>query len=235
MKDGMKKAKDSDDDDDDIDDEPKSRREMKAAARAAGAAAAAEEDGEVDPDLDPKAAKEARKEAQKRAREEERERKEAERLEAERLAKEEADKKAKEEFDSWKGMFEVDDSGEGAEGAAEDVDMLTKFVTFIKDHKVTNLEELASAFNLKASDTIARVQALEQMGHISGVVDDRGKFIYVLREELEAVSKFIKRKGRVRISALAQESNKLIDLNPRVVEEEEAAEEVGEEPTGEAA
>lgn len=40
-------------------------------------------------DLDPKAAKEAKREAMRRAREEERERKEAARIEAERLAKEE--------------------------------------------------------------------------------------------------------------------------------------------------
>ena len=36
-----------------------------------------------------------------------------------------------------------------------------------------------------------------------------------LGREMEAVAKYINRKGRVRISALAQESNKLIDLKPR--------------------
>lgn len=65
------------------------------------------------------------------------------------------------------------------------------------------------------------------------MVDDRGKFIYVMREELEAVARFIRRKGRIRISTLAQESNKLIDLNPRCFDEDEAVGvENSAEPTG---
>lgn len=65
------------------------------------------------------------------------------------------------------------------------------------------------------------------------MVDDRGKFIYIMRDELEAMAKFIKRKGRVRISAIAQESNKLIDLNPRNIDVEDAGnDDQAEEPTG---
>ena len=40
----------------------------------------------------------------------------------------------------------------------------------------------------------------------------RGKFIYISPEELEAVAKFIKQQGRVSISDLALNSNKLISL-----------------------
>tara|TARA_B100000524_G_C23345618_1_gene260104 strand:- start:201 stop:395 length:195 start_codon:yes stop_codon:yes gene_type:complete len=53
------------------------------------------------------------------------------------------------------------------------------------------------------------------MGYITGVVDDRGKFIYIAQDELEAVAKYLNKKGRVRISDLAHESNKLVDLNPK--------------------
>ncbi|KAK2712251.1 hypothetical protein QYM36_011067 [Artemia franciscana] len=49
-----------------------------------------------------------------------------------------------------------------------------------------------------------------------GVMDDRGKFIYIAQEELEAVAKFIRQRGRVSISELVQESNKLINLEPDV-------------------
>ena len=45
-----------------------------------------------------------------------------------------------------------------------------------------------------------------------GVIDDRGKFIYISREELEAVAKYIKQQGRVSITDLAASSNKLIKL-----------------------
>ena len=47
-------------------------------------------------------------------------------------------------------------------------------------------------------------------------MDDRGKFIYIAQEELEAVAKFIRQRGRVSISELVQESNKLINLEPDV-------------------
>ena len=47
---------------------------------------------------------------------------------------------------------------------------------------------------------------------VSGVVDDRGKFIYISQEELEAVAKFIKQRGRVSISDISDSSNSLINL-----------------------
>ena len=87
------------------------------------------------------------------------------------------------------------------------------------------LDDLAGEFNLKAQDVISRVQGLEQMGYISGVVDDRGKFIYISTTEMGAVAKFVQKKGRVRIATLAQESNKLIDLEPRAVDVEDEADE----------
>ena len=117
----------------------------------------------------------------------------------------------------------------GAE--AEDEGLLQKFVTYIKQQKVAVLEDLASEFGLKVVDVIGRVQALEQMGYISGVVDDRGKFIYIERGEMEAMAQFIKKKGRVRISALAQESSKLIDLEPKLIAVDDTEEEAAEEET----
>lgn len=51
-------------------------------------------------------------------------------------------------------------------------------------------------------------------GRLSGVMDDRGKFIHVTREEYESVAKFIKQRGRVSIGELVESSNKLIRLVP---------------------
>jgi len=47
---------------------------------------------------------------------------------------------------------------------------------------------------------------------LTGVTDDRGKFIYISQEELESVAKFIRQQGRVSIADLASSSNKLITL-----------------------
>lgn len=74
------------------------------------------------------------------------------------------------------------------------------------------MEELACQFGLRTQDAIDRLQALQDMERITGVTDDRGKFIYISPEELEAVAKFIKQRGRVTISELAESSNTLINL-----------------------
>lgn len=46
----------------------------------------------------------------------------------------------------------------------------------------------------------------------SGVMDDRGKFIYISEEELKNVAKFIRQRGRISITELAESSNTLIKL-----------------------
>lgn len=49
---------------------------------------------------------------------------------------------------------------------------------------------------------------------IPGVMDDRGKFIYISEEELSNVAKFIKQRGRVSIADLVENSANLITLTP---------------------
>lgn len=50
----------------------------------------------------------------------------------------------------------------------------------------------------------------------AGVIDDRGKFIFITPEEMNAVAQFIKQRGRVSLSELVQASNTLINLNPAI-------------------
>lgn len=63
-------------------------------------------------------------------------------------------------------------------------------------------------------DCINRIQDLQNDGKLTGVIDDRGKFIYITPEELDSIVKFIKQHGRVSIQELAESSNRLINLNP---------------------
>lgn len=58
------------------------------------------------------------------------------------------------------------------------------------------------------------MQSLQDTGAITGVVDDRGKFIHISKEELNTVAKFIKQRGRVSITELVSSSNTLINLQP---------------------
>ena len=61
---------------------------------------------------------------------------------------------------------------------------------------------------------IDRIDTLMADGTLTGVLDDRGKFIYITMSELESVAKFIKQRGRVSIQELAESSNCLIRLTP---------------------
>ena len=167
------------------------------------------------------AALEAREE--KRREDEERRREEGEAREEEEARKEEERRKAaeakakaeKKEYDKWKTMFEVEEEGDNTGGAdAAPFGALSDFLGAVERQKVVQLQALAVEFALDTSETAARLAALEEMGRVSGVFDDRGKFIHITLAEMEKVAAFIERQGRVSISALSAESNRLVDLEP---------------------
>jgi hypothetical protein len=83
-------------------------------------------------------------------------------------------------------QIETADGGDAdADLAAESGSLLAEFVDYIVTRKTVALEELASAFGLRVTDAIDRVRGLEAMGRLTGVMDDRGKFIYVSPEEMK--------------------------------------------------
>ncbi|KAK1440025.1 hypothetical protein QVD17_05850 [Tagetes erecta] len=165
-----------------------------------------------------------------------RRRKDEEHEARERMLEEEAEaRKAKEEeaaaleFEKWKGEFSIDAEGtmenevqDGTQG------LLFDFVEYIKKQKCVPLEDLAAEFKLRTQDCINRITSLEDMGRLSGVMDDRGKYIYISHEEMQAVADYIKREGRVSIAHLASQSNQFIDLEPKsqFVEDLSAADEI---------
>ena len=59
------------------------------------------------------------------------------------------------------------------------------------------------------------LEQCEDEGEISGVVDDRGTFIYITMGELESISKFISKKGRVTLDMVAKECNRVISLEEK--------------------
>ncbi|BFF89057.1 DDRGK domain-containing protein 1 [Drosophila madeirensis] len=165
-------------------------------------------------DREQRKVKEAKEEAERKQQEDIQEEAERKRAEAERLAREERERKEHEEYLKMKAAFSVEEEG-FEEGDADDQDnLLADFIQYIKDNKVVLLEDLAVAFKLKTQQAIERIQDLQANGTITGVIDDRGKFIYVSEEELAAVAKFIKQRGRVSIVELAESSNNLINLTP---------------------
>lgn len=48
------------------------------------------------------------------------------------------------------------------------------------------MDDLAARFKMKITDVIDRIKTFVRDGTLTGVIDDRGKFIYITNEELEA-------------------------------------------------
>uniref|UniRef100_A0A1Q3FE82 DDRGK domain-containing protein 1 n=1 Tax=Culex tarsalis TaxID=7177 RepID=A0A1Q3FE82_CULTA len=139
---------------------------------------------------------------------------ERKREEAERKVREEKARQEHEEYLRMKEAFSVEEEGFDEEQEDDKQNMLQEFINFVKSNKVVVLEDLAVQFKLKTQAAIDRIVELQKDGRLSGVIDDRGKFIYISEDELNAVAKFIKQRGRVSITELAENSNNLINLVP---------------------
>eukprot|EP00658_Telonema_sp_P-2_P013022 TRINITY_DN14945_c0_g1_i6.p1 TRINITY_DN14945_c0_g1~~TRINITY_DN14945_c0_g1_i6.p1 ORF type:complete len:263 (+),score=58.80 TRINITY_DN14945_c0_g1_i6:449-1237(+) len=200
-------------DPDQEEDEPLSKKEQRAKEKREAKQDARRERAEAD---DRKRDKQSMRDAKYADRDREREEMEAqlEKEEAEREA--EREKLAEAELAEWKDMFSVGEAGnEADQEISESQGKLAEFIDHIEQQKVIAMEDLAAHFGMRPQAVLKRIEDLMAMGRLSGVIDDRGKFISITNEELKEVAKFIRRRGRVNVSDLAAESNKLIDLTPK--------------------
>ncbi|VDN60244.1 unnamed protein product [Dracunculus medinensis] len=154
------------------------------------------------------------KEREERMKQEEEARLQEEKAEEEkkRIEKMEREKREEEEYQKMKAEFCVDEEGFDELESDLSEDLVQKFLKYIKETKVVNMDELGSHFNLKTDQAVDRLKYFMDSGELTGIVDDRGKFIYITPEELQAVAKFINQRGRVSLKELADYSNQLIRL-----------------------
>ncbi|KAA8495456.1 DDRGK domain-containing protein 1 [Porphyridium purpureum] len=165
------------------------------------------------------AAQKERREAERERQEEKEEaRKEKEEIEREARQKDEEErlKKEEEEYEAWKHLISVDQQGDEEERLTQESQgLLAEFIGRIKEQKVNVLEELAAEFGLRTQEVISRVTALEAAGSISGVFDDRGKFIYVSNDEMNELAEFIKKRGRVSLPDVVDFCTQIISRDLR--------------------
>ena len=64
------------------------------------------------------------------------------------MKKEEEEKKEQEEYNKWKDLISVDETGDNMEDDAEYANKLQQFIEFIEIRKVVMLEDLAAEFSL---------------------------------------------------------------------------------------
>ncbi|KJH45383.1 hypothetical protein DICVIV_08550 [Dictyocaulus viviparus] len=111
-----------------------------------------------------------------------------------------------------KNSFAIEEEGFDHYEGEESNNLIEEFVQYVKTSKIVNMDELGSRFGLKSEETVSRLHYFLENGLLEGVMDDRGKFIYITDDELNAVAKFINQRGRITIHELAEYSNKLIRL-----------------------
>merc|ERR1711920_504136 len=131
----------------------------------------------------------------------------------EKKAREEKERKEQEEFDKWKEMFNVDAEGED-DAASNDKGAVDRFIEYVQMRKVVNLEDIAAEFRMRTSAAIDRLEQLEKLGRLSGIFDDRGKFVYITQEEMAGVAEWMKQKGRISRADLVAACNRIVRLNP---------------------
>ncbi|XP_011409928.1 PREDICTED: DDRGK domain-containing protein 1-like [Amphimedon queenslandica] len=154
--------------------------------------------------------REARRVEEMKKREEEEEAMRLKKEKEEKERKELQEKQEEEEYMKLKASFIVEEEGFVDEGLTDT--SLAEFIDYIKTAKVVYMEEVAAQFGLKTQVVIERIQTLQSSGELTGVIDDRGKFIYITMDELKSVAKFMKQRGRVSLTELAQSSNNLIKV-----------------------
>ncbi|KRZ84063.1 PI-PLC X domain-containing protein 3 [Trichinella sp. T8] len=153
----------------------------------------------------------------RRKREEEEEEKERQKELEEKRRLEEEKRKEQEEYEKLKQGFTVEEQGCDVDINEDTANLLKEFVEYIQKAKVVSMEELAGQFQMRSIDVIDRLKNLLADGMLTGVIDDRGKFIFVTEDEMKAIVTFVKQRGRVSVDDLVDYSNKLINMDPQDV------------------
>ncbi len=132
------------------------------------------------------------------------------------------EEEATQELESWRSLFTVEASGTVEEdtAATESDDLLQQFIQHVVKSKIVLLDDLSAQFNLTGRQVVERLQALQEEGRITGVMDDRGKFISICEEEMIAVASFINEVGRVSVTQLAVACNGILQLDRKEEDDE---------------
>lgn len=128
--------------------------------------------------------KEKEQEAEKAYQLKEMKRKEIEAKEEEIIKKmrEEKEKKESEEYALLEKTFTIKE--EGTEKFEFNESVISEFIKYIKIRKVVEIEDLAGTFKLSSAEAVQKLQDLESLGRISGIIDDRGKYVFLTEKEL---------------------------------------------------
>lgn len=138
--------------------------------------------------------------------------------------KEEQEKKENEIYNQWKDMIKIGEEGEERVDF-EDEKVINDFLNYIKIRKVVSLEDLSGVFKIPPNDLVEKLNYFESQGRILGIIDDRGKYIYITEKEISMIEKMFMNRGRISKAELIKECNRLIKFEPSEEDKIKIAEE----------
>ena len=127
--------------------------------------------------------------------------------------KEEQQKKDDEIYNQWKDMIKIGEEGEGRRDFSDE-NVINEFLNYIKIRKVVSLEDLSGVFKISPNELVEKLNQFENEGRILGIIDDRGKYIYVTEKEMSMIENLFMRRGRINKGDLIKEFNKIIKFEP---------------------
>ena len=137
---------------------------------------------------------------------------------------EEQKKKDDDIYNQWKDMMKVGEEGEEKMDFTKE-EVINKFLDYIKIRKVVSLEDISGTFKLSPNDIVMKLNQYEKEGRILGIIDDRGKYIYITQKEMGLIEKMFINRGRISKADLIKECNRLIRFEPTEEDKVKIAEE----------
>jgi len=163
--------------------------------------------------LEEKKLREQEKERDYREKEMQREEQRKKEEELLKQLQEQKEKAENELYDKWKDQFKIEDEGVEVSGL-ESEDMINDFINYIKLRKVVALEDLSGVFKIPPNEIVEKLKFFEAQNKICGIVDDRGKYIYLTEKELASIERIFMQRGRISKMELLKECNKIIRFIP---------------------
>ncbi len=157
--------------------------------------------------------KEQEKERERIKKEKLKEEKEKEYEEALKKAKEEEKKKEDDIYNKWKDQIKIGEEGEEKFDFSNEK-IINEFLNYIKIRKVISLEDLSGTFKLSPNELVEKLNYFEKEGKILGIIDDRGKYIYITEKEMNMIEKMFQNRGRINKNDFIKECNRIIRFEP---------------------
>lgn len=79
---------------------------------------------------------------------------------------------------------------------------------------MVSLEDLSTRFKISNKEVVQRIKDLEAQARLTGVIDDRGKYIYLTVKELDGILNLIRSQGKITRADLVTECSRIVNMEP---------------------